>query len=387
MNPSIQLRRAIPLFVVALACFGLSPESRAVTPAPDGGYPGGNTAEGDNALLSLTGGTFNTALGFQALLNNTDGGNNTATGAEALQNNTGNGNTATGNEALRQNTTGGHNTADGYEALATNTTGSSNTAVGVTALALNTGGDRNTAVGVYALGLNNTGNRNTAEGFHALIKNTTGSYNIAIGNNAGSNLTNGSNNIDIGNTGIRGEANTIRVGTTGTHTATFIAGISGVTVSGGVGVIIDASGQLGTTTSSARFKKDIKPMGKASEAIYELNPTTFHYKEELDANAIPQFGLVAEEVLKKAPELVLCDDEGKPYTVRYEAVNAMLLNEFLKEHKKVEALQAGFAQQQKNFQAMVAQQQKQIEALTAGLQSVSAQLEMSKPAPHVAEIK
>jgi hypothetical protein len=203
------------------------------------------------------------------------------------------------------------------------------------------------------------------------LSNTTGKQNIALGPNAGYKLTTGDNNIDIGNEGVAGEANTIRIGKAGIHTDTFIAGISGATVAGNV-VVCDSNGHLGTAVSSARFKDDIKPMDKASEAILALKPVTFHYKKELDPEGIPQFGLVAEHVEKVNPDLVVKDSEGKLYTVRYEAVNAMLLNEFLKEHRKVEDLEAN-----------AARQQKQIEALTAGLQKVSAQLEASKPAPQV----
>ena len=220
----------------------------------------------------------------------------------------------------------------------------------------------------------------------ALLLNT-GSNNIGLGYNAGQNLTTGSNNIDLGNAGVAGESNRIRIGTKGTQQATFIAGISGKTVAGGVGVIIDTSGHLGTVVSSERFKDEIKPMDKASEAILALQPMTFRYKHELDPEGIPQFGLVAEQVEKVNPDLVARDEQGKPYTVRYEAVNAMLLNEFLKEHRTVQELKSAvakqeeiIAQQQKDFQETAAQQQKQIEALTAGLQKVSAQVEMSKPA-------
>jgi trimeric autotransporter adhesin len=199
---------------------------------------------------------------------------------------------------------------------------------------------------------------------------TIGSSNIALGNHAGRDLTTGGNNIDIGNIGIGREANTIRIGTTGTQTNAYIAGISGATVPTGVTVIVDTSGHLGTTTSSARFKDAIKPMDKASEAILALKPVTFHYKQELDPAGIPQFGLVAEQVEKVNPDLVVRDEQGKPYSVRYEAVNAMLLNEFLKEHRTVQDLRA-----------TVAQQQKQIDALTAGLLKVSAQVESSKSVP------
>ena len=192
----------------------------------------------------------------------------------------------------------------------------------------------NTAIGVETLVRNTTGSSNTALGFFALINNTTGNNNIAVGEHAGSNLTIGSNNIDIGNFGKVGESNKIRIGTTGIQKATFIAGIRGVTVASGVGVIVGTDGKLGTVVSSARFKEAIKPMDKASETILALQPVTFRYKHELDPDGIPQFGLVAEEVEKVNPDLVARDEQGKPYTVRYEAVNAMLLNEFLKEHRK-----------------------------------------------------
>ena len=201
-----------------------------------------------------------------------------------------------------------------------------------------------------------------------------------MGSNAGTNLTTGSNNIDIGNQAVAGEANTIRVGTTGAQTNAFIAGISGVTVAKGLAVVVDTNGHLGTKGSSERFKTEIKPMNKASEAILALKPVTFRYKKELDPESTPQFGLVAEEVVKVNPDLVARDDQGKIYTVRYEAVNAMLLNEFLKEHRKVQELKSTVAKQE----AIAKQQQKQINALTTGLQKVSDRLELSKPAPRTA---
>jgi predicted ribosome quality control (RQC) complex YloA/Tae2 family protein len=224
-----------------------------------------------------------------------------------------------------------------------------------------------------------------------------------LGYFAGFSLTTGSNNIDIGNRGVAGEANTIRIGNAVTtvwsdglthpaQTRTFIAGIRGRTTANAnaVPVVIDSAGQLGTASSSRRFKNEIKPMDKASEAILALKPVTFHYKS--DNTRTPQFGLIAEEVAKVNPDLIVRDENGEIYTVRYEAVNAMLLNEFLKEHRKVEALQTSFAQQQrdfqskltqqqKDFQAAAARQQKQIEALTSGLQRVSARLELNKSAP------
>src|SRR5438477_626899 len=267
-----------------------------------------------------------------------------------------------------------NNTVQGDDALISLTSGYDNTAIGFNALLNNNTGFRNTAIGFSALFSNITSGDNTAIGFNALVRSGRGSNNIALGFSAGSALTSGDNNIDIGNVGVTGESKHIRIGTQGTQTHTFIAGISGATVPTGVAVIVDADGHLGTTTSSARYKEAIQPMDKASEAILALKPVTFRYKEELDSKGIPQFGLVAEDVEKINPDLVARDDQGKPYTVRYEAVNAMLLNEFLKEHRKVEQLK-------KDFESKIAEQQKQIEALTAGLQKVSAQLEVSKPAP------
>jgi hypothetical protein len=294
-----------------------------------------NTAVGFQALYSNTTSSYNTGIGSNALALTTTGCCNTATGFQTLYNNTtGFSNTADGFDALNVNTTGGNNTATGREALFANTTGSQNTADGLEALRSNNTGKNNTAAGAFAL-VNNTGNNNAAIGVSALAGNTTGASNIAFGYKAGGNLTTGSNNIDIFDKGVAGESNTIRIGTVGTQTNAYIAGISGVTVPGGVGAIIDSSGHLGTMVSSARFKDSIKPMDNASEAILALKPVTFCYKKDLDPNGIPQFGLVAEEVEKVSPDLVARDEQGKPYTVRYEAVNAMLLNEFLKEHRQV----------------------------------------------------
>jgi uncharacterized coiled-coil protein SlyX len=250
---------------------------------------------------------------------------------------------------------------------------------------------------LQALFSNTTGNYNTAGGLNALFSNTSGNNNIGLGSGAGGALTTGSNNIDIGNSGVAGESAKIRVGTKGTHKNTYVAGIYGVTASRGVGVFIDSTGHLGTTTSSARFKDQIKPMEKASEAILALKPVTFRYKPELDPDGVPQFGLIAEQVEKVNPDLVVRDEDGKVNTVRYEAVNAMLLNEFLKEHRKVEKLECTVAMREKDFKATVAQQQKQIaaqqataaqqqkqiEALTATVRKVSDQISLSKPSPQL----
>ena len=414
---------AVAGLLTVLVCFALSPTPNAfgVTPAPDGGYPGFNTAEGQDALFSLTTGIANTANGafalyknstgngntangFEALFSNTTGIQNTANGVQALLNNTtGDNNTANGLNALRSNTVGIDNTANGHSALQNNTRGIVNTANGRSALQSNTDGRNNTANGAFALFSNGIGQSNTANGAFALYENTTGSFNtanglqalfhntgsfnIALGTGAGANLTTGNNNIDIGNVGVAAEANTIRIGKKETQTATFIAGISGKTASGGVAVYVNANGKLGTTVSSARFKEQIKPMDKASEAIHALKPVTFRYKQELDPEGIPQFGLVAEEVEKVNADLVARDDQGKVYTVRYEAVNAMLLNEFLKEHRTVQELKSDAAKQE----ATISELKKDMGVLTAQLkeqasqiQKVSAQLEASKPTPQVA---
>jgi hypothetical protein len=371
-------------------------QAQLPSPTPDGGYPNHNTVEGEDALLNVTTGSDNTAIGYIALRNNTDGNSNTAVGSESLFRNThGAGNTATGAGSLGENTKGTGNTATGWDALGLNKTGGYNTAVGSLALLSNIGsggsgfvlnGSNSVAVGWSALYSNTTGHDNTAIGFSALFKNTTGFLNTALGSVAGSRTT-GDNNIDIGNEGAASESNTIRIGTEvpvtdiygfilPAHTAAYIAGISGTAIGGGTAVRINANGQLGTAPSSARFKEEIKPMGEASETILALKPVTFRYKPQVDPERSPQYGLVAEEVEKVNRDLVARDREGKPYTVRYEAVNAMLLNEFLKEHRIVEQLK-------KDFESKIAEQQKQIEALTAGLQKVSAQLEASKPVPQM----
>ena len=440
----------------AFACFALSPIAHAVTPAPDGGYPGQNTAEGEDALFSggigignttaigyralyssnnsdgdtaigsfalyrETSGFGNTATGFAALSNNVSGSyntavgnqamggdttnssgsyntatgfgtlvtnraaNNTANGALALSvNSTGTNNTATGFNALLRNNTGSNNTAMGVGTLAHNTTGTLNTANGVRALNSNTTGIKNTAtgesvlkvntIGNYnacngngALFANTTGNNNTAEGVNALFNNTTGSSNIALGFSAGNNVTTANDVICIG------------AGVTGANVSNscFIGNIRGVSThnANAIPVVVDSAGQLGTMSSSRRFKEKIKAMDTTSEAILALKPVTFQYNG--DKTSTPQFGLIAEDVEKANPDLVVRDADAKVYTVRYEAVNAMLLNEFLKEHQTVDELKSATAKQE----AMIASQQKQIETLTAAVQKVSAQLEVSKPAP------
>jgi len=483
--------RAFAMFTFAFS--GLLPIAHAVSPAPDGGYAGGNTAEGQNALFTLTTGGYNTANGWNslyylstgsfntgigaatlfantgdqntatgaaalfsnttgsyntangafALFSNTEGLSNTAIGTSALQKNTtGNTNTAIGAEALFSNTTGVkntatgiqalyfnaigiNNTANGASALFLNTTGSGNTAIGTNSLFLNTTGGFNTATGAAALDTNSighdntangaaalqsnstgvdntasgssalssnaTGNNNTADGASALFSNTTGSGNTALGFGAGLNVTTANNVICISNPG-QNQSNSF-----------YIGNVRGITTAhaDAIPVLIDSFGQLGTASSSRRFKNEIKPMDKASEAILALKPVTFHYKSD-KANT-PQFGLIAEEVTEVNPNLVVHDKNGEIYTVRYDAINAMLLNEFLKEHRKVEEQQAMIgrlgttaAKQERTIsrlesavqrQELIANAQlKDIQTLTAQLkeqaahiQKVSALIEVSKP--------
>jgi hypothetical protein len=451
---------AVPVLFLAIFAFGffaVLPPAQAVVPPPDGGYAGGNTAEGTSALLSRTTGSYNTAVGIYSLLSLTDGSfctgvgagtllvntaeENTATGAGALLSNAiGTENTANGTFSLFSNTTGSFNTAIGGRALFSNSTGTENTANGTFALNANTDGSFNTAMGAFALS-NNTGSENTAMGVNALFSNTaggntaiganalrqnttgfqntsvgnnalttntdgtfntaigasaltantgegntacgnvalffnTGSNNTALGNGAGTNLTFGDNNIDIGYIvgGVAGESNTIRIGNSDI-TNTFISGISGTNSPGGVAVFCNSDGKLGVISSSARFKEDIKPIGKASEAILALKPVSFRYKKEIDPQGIPAFGLIAEEVEKVNPDLIIRDREGKPQTVRYEQINAMLLNEFLKEHQTVQELKEEIL----SLTAIVKVQ-------TAQIQKVSAQIEVSKPSQQVVEI-
>src|SRR6266545_4424829 len=377
LGPSSSRFRVL-LIGLALSSFVLARTAQAVSPAPDGAYPGGNTAEGQNALFSLTTGTYNTAVGFLSLKSDTKGQFNTAIGAGTLLANVGDHstgagveNTATGAGALLSNTTGCCNTASGAFALLSNTEAIDNSAFGYNALMSNTGGG-NTAVGAYCLGSNTTGVLNTAAGLSALAV-ATGSNNTAIGYSAGSNVTTADHVICV-DSGGQNISNSCFIGTPGVHGNTYVAGIYGAPINGGsaTAVYIDSDGKLGTFFSSARFKQDIQSMDNASEAILALRPVSFHYKKELDSKRTAQFGLLAEEVENVNPDLVTLDRDGKPYTVRYEAVNAMLLNEFLKAHRKME------------------EQQKQIEALTtelkqqaAFIQEVSMQVGLNRPVPQL----
>ena len=341
----------------------------AVVPPPDGGYPGFNTAEGTNALKHLTTGVGNAAVGWYSLFSNTDGSFNTALGAGTLLSNVGDqstergfADTAIGAAALLLNTTGSYNTATGFAVLENNTIGIGHTAAGYEALYNNQTGSFNTAFGVNALHDNISGESNNAFGDQALSQ-STGSDNTAIGSAAGYDLVTGNGNVYIGREvrGQNSESNT-----------TYIRNVYD-SITTARQVYVDANNKIGTLASTRRVKDDIESMARASETILALRPVTFRYKNEIDRYCTPQFGLVAEEVAEINPDLVTRDREGKPETVRYDAVNAMLLNEFLKEHKAFVEAQRKVQQ----LEANAARQQEQIRELAAGLQKASAQLATS----------
>ena len=386
MNSLIQLKTITsPLLITLTLLFvGLLPRAQAVVPPPDGGYPNFNTAEGQNALFSLTTGAANTAVGWFSLFSNAEGSFNTAVGAGSLLFNTADQNTATGTAALLSNTTGHSNTANGSQALLSNTEGVSNTANGQGALRNNTTGFGNTAHGFRALYNHITGEINTATGFGALVSQTGGNGNTAIGYRAGGNITTGEANTCLGTDtcgNVTTASNVICVGATvdGANVSDrcFIGNIYNnvqpIVGTNPDSVTITMSGRLGRgDVSSRRYKHDIKPMDKASEMLYALKPVSFRYNKEYDDTQTLAFGLIAEEVAEVYPDLVGRNEKGEPESVRYQQINAIMLNEFLKAHRKVQELEAN-----------AARQQKQIDALTAGLQKVSAQLATSKPAPQV----
>jgi endosialidase-like protein len=361
--------------LIPIVCFGCLETAQAVVPPPDGCYPGFTTAEGCKALQSLTTGAGNTAVGWYSLFLNTTGSYNTAVGAGALVLNTADNNTATGAAALLLNTTGANNTANGVEALVFNNTGEGNTATGAFALYSNTEGGFNTANGVFALHDNSTGTGHTAVGRNALAANSTGNNNTALGTFAGSGVSTANNVICIG-AGIIGAD---------VDDSCYIGNIW-QQPGGSQAVYVNASGKLGAQVSSRRFKDEIKPMEQASEAIYRLKPVSFRYKAEIEPTRPLGFGLIAEDVEKVHPDLVACDKEGKPYSVRYDQVNAMLLNEFLKEHRKGEEQDRKILKQE----ATIAKQQKQIDALNHELkeqrtliEKVNARFETNNAAPRL----
>jgi hypothetical protein len=393
MNLSIKCRKTTGLIstFVVLSWFAMPITRNAfgVSPPPDGAYPNFNTAEGQNALLSLSGGTVNTAVGFGSLQANRTNSFNTAIGAGTLLANTADANTAVGVAALLSNTSGTPNTATGALALFSNTTGGENTATGFKALYSNIGGfdnnafgyraleshttnDHNNAFGVAALLSDVSGISNTAMGDGALQLNVTGVNNTALGDSALS-LSTGNGNIAVGvSAGINVTTanNVICVGSVGGNVdnSCYIGNIYGASIDPATGTLVgvDSTGKLGTMSSSARFKHDIQPIDMASEAILKLNPVGFHYKS--DPKNTPCFGLIAEEVAKVNSALIVRDKDGNPYSVRYDAVNTMLLNEFLKAHRRIE-----------HQDAIIISLQKQIEDLKADFQKMSTQVNAATP--------
>jgi hypothetical protein len=315
----------------------------------------------------------NTAFGTNALNNNTTGNGNSAFGTAALiSNTTGSANTAIGGYTLYFNGTGYANTATGWAALEDNGAGAGNTATGTGALANNGGGNQNTGAGWNALYFN-SGDNNTAIGAFALQDNSSGANNIALGLEAGLYLTTGSNNIDIGNQGVAGDANSIRIGTAGAQTATYLAGIFGVNLTGGCSVVVGSTGQLGCVSSSARYKRDVRDMGDASDKLMKLRPVTFRYKA--DETGAQQYGLIAEEVEKVYPDLVIHGTDGKVETVAYHMLPAMLLNEVQKQARANQQ----FARQLEQKDAQIAALQRQVVAIqkrSAEIDTMAVRLEV-----------
>jgi hypothetical protein len=492
---SLSWRCGFVLTLLALAYFALVQNTQAACLNPDGGCPGANTAEGDNALASLGAGIANTAVGFNALTSNTTGGWNVAIGSSALASNTtGNFNMAVGTDALRNNTanfnlaigfrvgfmntTGNHLTGIGAGALFSNTTGSRNTAIGADALHTSTTGEENTAIGAAALRLNIDGASNTAVGHDALSDNTTGDGNVAVGDEALSqnkdagndttsingpntaigfealeqattdpittrvgdanaavgwqalqNNTTGQGNTGVGSLALQAEngATSDRNTAVGRRALEFLvsgsdntavgwragdnvttangvicigsfatgANVDNTTYIGNIGSSANSSqpfvggvdfvtvnlttNKLGHLSSSRRYKEDVKPMDNASEILYRLRPVTYRYKKDIDPAQTLDYGLVAEDVAKVDSKLAIRGKDGQIESVRYLTIYNMMLNEFLKEHKKVQELEATVAQQQKGMEVLTAQLKEQ----AAQIQKVSAQLEVSKPAPQM----
>jgi hypothetical protein len=378
------------IFGAIFSALAFLPGVQAVNPAPDGCYPNFTTAEGCNALKSLTTGAANTGVGWYSLFSNTTGTANTGVGAGALALNQADNNTAVGGGALFLNTTGAENSAVGANALVHNADGSDNNAFGTNALFNNISGSFNNAHGRDAL-LNSTGDQNNVMGDDAMFFNTTGSFNTAVGDDALDSNVDGNSNIAIGDeagTGLGPSVNNcIAIGAPGDgpfatfDNTCFIGQIFGQAVSDPatqVPVYVDQYNNVGVfNTSSRRFKHDIQPMDKASETLYKFKPVTFKFNS--DWKATTQYGLIAEEVAEVDPQLVVHGKNGEVTAVHYEQINNMLLNEFLKEHKKVEELQATVAQQQKGMEVLTAQLKEQ----ATQIQKVSAQLEVSKPAAKV----
>jgi trimeric autotransporter adhesin len=376
------------LLLTLLCLVAVAAKVQAVLPPPDGGYPGGNTAEGQNALFNLTSGGFNTAVGWVSLHSETTGNFNTAVGAGTLFRTNGDENTAVGTGALLSNSTGIPNTATGAFALFSNTgfvnnpnrpngeLGSFNTADGDRALFNNTEGGVNTAVGYRALINNTTGFANTAIGADTMGNNSTGNGNIALGAGAGGAVSTANEVIAIGTGGLN-VSNSCFIGQIYSNVQPQI-GIDPDTVT------ITSSGRLGrANVSSRQYKHDIQPLHTASEAIYALKPVSFRYHKQYDQTQTIAFGLIAEEVAEVNPDLVGRNPEGQPESVRYEQINAMLLNEFLKEHRRGEEQDCKIQEQG----TTIAELKSEIRRLAAmvneqasELRNVNAQLQISNAA-------
>lgn len=375
----------------ALLCFGLCPQMQS---APtDDAVPPTNTADGQNAGLSITTGLYNSAFGFDALVLLSDQSFDTAVGAGALLLDTGGTNTAVGAGALFSNSVATDNNAFGTFALFNNDSDGSgaanfNNAHGRNALVNNIDGDENDAFGDDSMFENTTGSQNTAMGDDSLDGNTTGSGNVAVGKEAGNSIIDGNDNVAIGHNagiGIVHASNNIAIGVEEAgpfadfDNTCFIGSIFGEAVSDPgtqVAVFVDQFNVVGVFNSSRKYKHDIQPMDKTSETLYQLKPVTFKFNS--DWKGTTQYGLIAEEVAEVDPSLVVRKN-GETVTVRYEQINSMLLNEFLKEHKKVQDLETTVAQQQKGMEVLTAQLKEQ----SAQIQKVSAQMEVNKAAPQV----
>ena len=285
-------------------------------------------------------GTYTVASNGTFTLNT---GTNTLTGGISADGNTllltqlGSGQNPEFDVAIKQGLISNFNVASGLVALASDTTGANNTAFGYAALYSNTSGRGNAAQGANALYSNISGIRNLGIGNNALFGNVSGSYNIALGFNAGTNVTTGSNNIEIGAPGTASDNGTIQIGSQGTQTSTTIAGIYGTLVSGSA-VYVTSTGQLGTLVSSERYKTDIATMPALSGKLAQLRPVTFHYRT--DPKSVQQYGLIAEEVDKVYPELVIRDGSGKIQGVHYEELAPMLLSEVQQQRGELQEQQA-----------------------------------------------
>ena len=348
-----------------------------------------NAFSGYGAGFSNTTGWSNTFGGYQAGLSNTTGSLNTFSGAAAgLHNTSGGGNTFYGAEAGFSNTSGGTNTFFGEEAGYSNTSGTNNTFSGHTAGHANTTGGANTFYGTEAGPSNTTGRSNTFHGFDAGFHNTTGNNNAFYGVEAGNNNVSGNNNIDIGNPGCPypcAENSTIRIGGDtgyGPQTATYIAGIYGSTGTltpptqvvcvDSVGLLYGV-GDSGCASSSRRFKEQIIDMGDSSSRLFQLRPVTFFYKPQYDNGShLLQYGLIAEEVAEIYPDMVAYDREGEPYTVKYQYLAPMLLNELQKQHAVVATQQDMIKTQQEQIQSLQ-KQNEEFQQRLSRLESLIAQ--------------